>query len=155
MDDPGRMSWNWCVRRMRHAASRVSCSYSPPWSIAHAESSSARCSSPSHFRLLRFVRPWVVWQPRCSSRYSSPFHTGSAASGAEARIRSKQSSVRPKSQRGTPVMFFSRRPYSSMRGDGPPPPADFGVLVTRQTIGRHLEAERRELADYVQAHGLK
>ncbi len=40
-------------------------------------------------------------------------------------------------------------------GDGPPPPADFGVRVTRQTIGRHLEAERRELADYVQAHGLK
>ena len=116
------MSWNWFSSASSHSSSSWSWGYSNPLRIAAREArNSASCSRCSLRRLPCLVPGWAEKVPRCSSRYSSPFHTG--ASGYSSRARSKNCSEVPNSTFGEPSRSAARRPAAIISRVGPPPPS--------------------------------
>ena len=61
IDEPGRMSWNWCSSTIRHSSSSSSAGYgSSPRTAAVADHSSASRSRCSERRLPCFIAAWEV-----------------------------------------------------------------------------------------------
>ncbi len=122
IDVPGRMSWNWCSSTVFHSRSSASYGYGKPVrTAAVAAHSSASCSRCSPRRLPCLVRAWLVSVARCSSRYSSPTHTGACAYSAWAF--SKNADGFSKTTRAEPSRSVSRRALASISRVVPPPPS--------------------------------
>src|SRR5260370_19282821 len=111
MLEPGRMSWNWLRSSFCHSAPNSFEGYTPPAATDHISASPSACW-PSRFN--RFVRDWLVYVPRCNSKYSSPTEVARPFASAEAA--SKNSPARPIS---TPSLWAE----SIISGWGPPPPS--------------------------------
>src|SRR5216683_2062693 len=90
MLEPGRMSWNWLRSSFCHSARNSFEGYKPPAATDQVSASRSACCAS---RFNRFVRDWLVYVPRCNSKYSSPTEVARPFASVEAA-----SSVTPAEQ---------------------------------------------------------
>jgi hypothetical protein len=149
---PGKQSWNWHSIRPCHISSSSFLGYLNvlSWIEAYVDRSSRSCSRISQLRLCSLVRAWVVYTPRCSSKYSSPYHV-TRLDAFSSRRSKNWSTVAPEWTRGmTPTvsaMPRRRRSRSRCCHVGPPPPSP---LPNCDLVSKALCKEQAHLQQSVQ-----